>query len=709
MTVAFSIYIIFLAAGIIISAFMVTRLWAIRKTAGAYQLVWAIFCVTVWSFGYIFEIASESSFYKIAWMKVEYIGIPFISLAIFSFTLIYSGRGQWLTRTRLGLLAIIPTVTFLLAATNEFHHLLWSTIAMPSPLFGPVAVGHGAWYNVNVAYSYGLVLLATYFLISLAASGHNLYRSQAIIMITGMVIPWIGNFIYMVGLNPVPTLDWTPLAFTLTLVAFEIGFARFGLMDILPIAQSSAFNAMRDGIIVVDGRGRIVEINPSGQNIFQQRADQMIGKHVQEIFPEWTSWSSETATAFETSQEFVYGDAPAQRTFNLRNTPIMDRRGRITGHMAILTDITDQKFAQAQMRLQATALEAAENGIVITDDKGNIQWSNKAFTHLTGYAREEAIGKNPRILKSFKQPVEYYQDLWQTVLSGKVWRGELINRRKDGSDYYEEMTITPLVQANGAITNFIAIKQDITSRRMAEEQLRQAHEEALQANRMKTQLLASVSHDLRTPLGAIMGYSEMIQKEILGPVNPDQRNAASEILDSSNQLLAFVNNLIGQAQIETGKIILRPELFKPDELVDGVRSIVGFMVKKKGLEFRSEIAPELSGQIKGDSYWLKQVLLNLVNNALKFTESGSVTVRIFKPDGSHWSIQVEDTGIGIPPEAQKTVFEAFRQVEGRARGGSGLGLAIVSQLITLMDGKVQLESEVGKGSAFTVTLPLLGL
>jgi len=297
--------------------------------------------------------------------------------------------------------------------------------------------------------------------------------------------------------------------------------------------------------------------------------------------------------------------------------------------------------------------------------------------------------------------------LWQTITAGKVWRGELINRRKDGSEYYEEMTITPLIQQpEGKITNYIAIKQNISNRKKSEEELILAHQEAIEANRMKTQLLANVSHDLRTPLGAIMGYSEMLEKGFFGEVNAEQKNAASEILDSSNQLLAFVNNLIGEAQIETGRLVIRPAVFKPAEFVAGAQSIAGFAIKKKKLIFEVEIVPELPDKIYGDVYWLKQILLNLINNATKFTEIGMIKVRLFLADADHWAIQVTDTGPGIPKEAQQMIFEAFRQVEGNTRGGSGLGLSIVSQLTTLMNGKIELQSEIGKGSSFTVVLPL---
>ena len=702
------LYIIFLVIGIVISLYLTFRLWKIRNTPGTYNLLFAIFCVAFWSFASIFEVALTNYTYKLAAAKAEYLGISFLALSILSFALVYTGRGIWMTRGRFAMLSIIPAITFFLAITNDWHHLLWSYASMPQgSLMGPVLVEHGPWYFINVAYQYALLLLATLCFIQIAIKSHKLYRTQAIIILAGMAISWIGNLLYMFRLDPLPGLDWTPLTFTFSIVAFEIGLSQFGLMDVLPVAQNSAFNAMLDGIIVADLRGRVVEINTSALNIFQIQSNQIIGQDIQELLHDWVQWNTETSTAFEIGHEIVLGDGPNKRNFSSRIAPILNQRGRATGHITILTDITDQKIAQAQMLLQVAALEAARNGIVITSAKGKIVWVNQAFSTMTGFSREEAIGNNPRILKSNKQTDEYYQELWQTISAGKVWRGELINRRKDGSEYYEEMTITPLIeQPEGKITNFIAIKQNISNRKKSEEDLLQAHQEAIEANRMKTQLLANVSHDLRTPLGAIMGYSEMLEKGVFGEVNAEQKNAASEILDSSNQLLAFVNNLIGEAQIETGRLVIRPAIFKPAEFVAGAQTIAGFAIKKKNLKFVVEIDPDLPEKILGDAYWLKQILLNLINNATKFTENGSIKVCLLLADQNHWAIQVSDTGAGIPKEAQQMVFEAFRQVEGNTRGGSGLGLSIVSQLTTLMNGKIELQSEIGKGSSFTVVLPL---
>ncbi len=698
----YGLYIVFLAIGIIISIYLISRLWIIRETPGAKNLIWTISCITIWSFAYIFEISIRSYTLKAICLRIEYLGISFAALALFTFILIYSGRGKWLTRTRFIILAVVPFASFLLAVTNDWHHLLWSDIKMPAAMVGPLLLEAGPWSRVSVIYSYALIILAAFFLVQIIVRVRNLYRPQALIMLLGIVISCVGNIVYVFH----PTLDLTPLACTLAVIALEIGFSHLGLMDILPADERQIISVMRDGIIVTDSKDRIVTINPSALRFFHQSENDLIGENIQKIFPAWSERNSQSGTVFEIGHEIAFGEGPSRRLYNLRIAPILGRRGQLTGQIATLTDITDEKQAHNQTRLQSAALEAAENGIVITDTHGKVEWVNPAFTRLTGYELYEIVGKSLRLLKSGEQSNHFYKTLWETILAGKVWHGELVNRRKDGNTYHEEMTITSLIE-DGQPTHYIAIKQDVSERKFAEEQLRQAHEQAIEANRMKTQLLASVSHDLRTPLGTIMGYAEILQTGVLGSINDEQKNAAAEILDSANRLLAFVNNLIGQAQLETGRIVIRPKLFRPVELTVDVHSLVGFMAKKKGINFETEIDPTLPDQICADPYWLRQILYNLVNNALKFTSQGTVKVRLFRKNENHWAMQVSDSGVGIPEESRRTIFEPFHQVERKGViEGSGLGLSIVNQLTSLMEGKIELQSEIGQGSTFTITLPL---
>ncbi len=451
-----------------------------------------------------------------------------------------------------------------------------------------------------------------------------------------------------------------------------------------------------------------MDVNPAAEKIYQRRSEEMLGLHVQQFLPSWVDWRTQTKTAFETSHMIALGESDAKRIYGLRIAPILGPRNRVDGQMVILTDITEQRQADNQMLLQVMALEAVQNSIVITNAQAEIEWANPAFTALTGYGLSEIIGKKTSILKSGQMPLEFYQQMWNTISSGQVWRGELINRRKDGSLYTEEMSITPVRQRD-KITHYIAVKEDISLRKQAELAMQEARDAAVEANRLKTQLLANVSHDLRSPLGAIIGYAEMLQAGVFGALTSDQSKAAREVLDSANQLLTFVNNLIGQAQLETGKVVIRERPFEPLTLVESVRPTANYQAERKNLELTFEIDPALPAAMLGDDYWLQQVLHNLVNNAIKFTEQGRVAARLFRLDEAHWAIEVKDTGIGIPEEYHEKIFSAFEQVDGSASrriGGSGLGLSIVKQLTNLMGGEIRLDSAPGKGTTFTVILPL---
>jgi signal transduction histidine kinase len=234
-------------------------------------------------------------------------------------------------------------------------------------------------------------------------------------------------------------------------------------------------------------------------------------------------------------------------------------------------------------------------------------------------------------------------------------------------------------------------------------------ERAVEAERLKSQLLTSVSHELRTPLTAIKGYAQLLNEAAYGPNTDEQQTTFQRILINTTQLEGMVNNLLDRAQMEQGKLVLKNSPFVPADLIGTTHSALNILAKNKGLELISEITPEVPAQLTGDMLRLQQILFNLTSNAIKFTEQGSVQARIFLPDASHWALQVIDTGIGIPAEVQTQVFKSFWQADSSATRryrGSGLGLAIVKQLADLMQGQVTLTSQPGQGSTFTVMFPM---
>ncbi len=230
--------------------------------------------------------------------------------------------------------------------------------------------------------------------------------------------------------------------------------------------------------------------------------------------------------------------------------------------------------------------------------------------------------------------------------------------------------------------------------------------------RMKSAFVAMVSHELRTPLNAILGYADMLNEGILGDLTIRQSDVIRRVMANARRQLSLVNDLLDQAQIEAGTLSLNYSPIMPSQLVHDVHAAISVLAEAKGVALTTRIEPDVPAEFSGDSQRLHQILINLVNNAIKFTEEGEISVRIFCPDLTHWAIQVSDTGVGIPEEASEYLFEPFRRVDGsatRKQSGVGLGLSIVKQIVTLMQGQVSWSSQLGKGSIFTVVLPIIPL
>ena len=390
---------------------------------------------------------------------------------------------------------------------------------------------------------------------------------------------------------------------------------------------------------------------------------------------------------------------------------IHDIAGQPVGLATVSRNITERKRAEEQLRLLSTALDAAVNGIAITDRQGTLQWVNPAFTQLTGYSRAEAFGQNPRVLKSGRHPPEFYQAMWETLLRSEPWHGQLVNRRKDGTLYDEEMTITPVRAGGGAITHFVAIKQDVSNRKRAEEALVQAKAAAEAASVAKSQFLANMSHELRTPMNAILG---MIDVALPKATDPTVQDCLQTARGSADLLLTLLNDLLDSAKIESGKLELESAPFSLRRMLDQITRVLAVRASEKGLCFYCRMPDETPDAVVGDRMRLQQVLLNLAGNAVKFTERGDIEISLdaLSQDGDAClEFAVRDTGIGIPPSGLERLFQPFTQADAsmaRRFGGTGLGLSISKTLVEMMGGRIWGESEQGKGSTFyfTVRLPL---
>ena len=374
---------------------------------------------------------------------------------------------------------------------------------------------------------------------------------------------------------------------------------------------------------------------------------------------------------------------------------------------AVLRNITQRKQAEAERGRLIRCIEQVGESIVITNLDGSILYVNPAFEKLTGYSRDEAIGQNPRILKSGQHPESFYLEMWSALLRGEVWSGEFVNKRKDGSLFQEEGTIAPIKNKEGMIVNFVAVKRDITLRKKAEAELAQAREKAESANRAKSEFLANMSHEIRTPMNGIIGMTELALETDL---SPDQREFLRMVKSSADSLLSLINDILDFSRIEAGKLEFETlDFLLRDALEDTIKAL-GFRAAQKGIELACLVLPDVPDRLQGDPNRIRQIVVNLVGNAIKFTTVGEIVVQVEVQEKSgdevllHFSVR--DTGVGIAPEKQQAIFEAFTQADSsmtRKFGGTGLGLSISSRLVSMMGGRIWVESMPGQGSTFHFT------
>ena len=455
-----------------------------------------------------------------------------------------------------------------------------------------------------------------------------------------------------------------------------------------------------------DAEFRYVAVNRVFCEALGRSAADVIAKTDFELFP------GAVATRFvERDRQVMAGRQPIRheetvefggetRTVLVIKAPVLDNDSKPTGLIGVGFDITDRKRVEQERVRLAAALESAGEAIFITDTRGSIQFVNPAFEHLTGYARAEAIGRNPRILKSGCHEAELYRSLWRTLLRGEVWKGTLRNKRKDGSLFDVDQTIAPVRNGQGRASGFVAVSRDITERKRMLQTLQQAV-------MVKSEFTSMVSHELRIPLAAIKEAIDVVADGTAGDVNKHQADFLELAKRNVDRLHRLINDTLDFSKLERGEFRLELAEHELNALVSEIVTQQRLAAIKQHL--RLEFAPDDElPPIRMDADRVSQVLINLITNAIRYCDNGWIEVSTQRR-GSEAIVKIQDSGPGIPAEKLEHIFEAFIQLStgpGRRSGGTGLGLAICKKIVELHGGRIWVESELGRGSAFYFALRL---
>ncbi|MBF0370108.1 MAG: PAS domain S-box protein [Magnetococcales bacterium] len=612
------------------------------------------------------------------------------------------------------------------------------------------------------------------------------------------------------------------------------------------VDSEERFRTLYEGIPIsyqsLDADGRIIEVNEAWLRTLGYERHEVYNRWFGDFLPESDKvlfnqcFPSFKEKGSVNAAEFQIERKDGQlRTVSFEGAVSRDAQQHFKQTHCVFFDITDELETQKELRLRGAVLNATASTVIITDVNGVIQWVNPAFTRCSGYLPEEVLGKTPALLNSGKHETAFFTHLWRTILSGEVWRGELVNKRKCGTLYHEETIITPVRDHTGIITHFAAVKQEITKRIIREEalkesrehyrrlvetskfipwefsfkegrfiymgpqvtaflgyppeswqglddwenrlhpedreeassycqmataqgedhdleyrvitadgrtvwvrdvvtivrgeegvtglrgffvdicrrkeleaQLREAKEAAEKASQAKSAFLAAMSHDIRTPMNAILGMGEMLAHSGL---NKEQGHYLEVLHHAGEGLLALINDILDLSKIEAGQMQMEEVGFDLAELILGTEKILLTQARDKGLALDFHIEPGVHDWVRGDPLRLRQVLLNLLGNAIKFTDQGRIELTVMPgaEDQDLVRFQISDTGVGIAAERLSEIFHPFSQAEestSRRFGGSGLGLAICTQLVALMGGEIGVKSVEGQGSRFLFTAKL---
>jgi PAS domain S-box-containing protein len=738
-----------------------------RAVTGAVTFATLMLIATVWSLANALEMAGVDLPTQLFWANVQYLCYGAWAVAWLVLVLQYTGRGERVTPGRIAWLCVEPLIAFVLAWTNDAHGLIWRNVALvvsgPLPV---IAKTIGPWLAVHVIYSYSISLIAFYLLFDALLHTQPLFRRQILILMIGLALPILGNGLYLFGISPMPGHDLTPAILGLTGAVAAWGLARYRLFDVAPIARATVIENIDDGVIVLDARDRVVDVNAMAEQIIGSPSSSPIGQPVKQILDAWPTLTERYRDAALTVSEIALGEGELQRNLETRLSPLMDRRGHLIGRLLILRDVTRRTRAEQSLRKrnrELTLLNSAIQTLTSTLDldqvltaileeardllyadigsawlvdlktgdlvcrqavgPGSESMCGERMSPTQGLAgwvartgRSAILGDAPNDEHHFVGFDRQRGRELQSMLTAPLWANEKVvgvlqvaHERVNRWRAADLNLLEPLAAAaSTAIMNarlYETAQQEIAERERAQEALRQQTLE-LEARNVELNAYAhTVAHDLKNPLTVLSGFAEVLFDDQPSLTPQDRRMAAAEIMRTVQKMASIIQELLLLSEVREVEVELEPLAMAP--IVSEALHRLAYVIQANRGQV---IVPDTSAWPLAMGYapWVEEVWVNYIGNALTYGGTPGAAPRVelgaeLQADGMV-RFWVRDHGPGLAPEARNRLFASFTRLDNVRAGGHGLGLSIVRRIVEKLGGQVGVASQVGEGSTFSFTL-----
>lgn len=749
-----NLYTALLILSALLSAVLAVLAWRRRPTPGAVTLTVLMATVAYWAIFYAAEIASVDLETMLFLARMQYLAILAIPVLWLIFVLQFSGNKRWVTPRFVVGLAALPVLTFVLIWTPAGQTWLYREATVSTSESGAwLIITYGPLFWLQAIYSYVLIVFAVLLVLMALLRGGALQRTQNGALLAGALTPLIGNAIYVFGLSPLVHVDLTPFLFMATGVISLWALFRYHLLDLTPVVRDALVERMTDGVAVVDAQGRVVDLNKAAQQMIGQRASAILGAPAVTVLPEWPHLIEQSRREQTARIQVMTGGEDARAYYDVRVSPLRSDGETVQGWLAVFRDDTTRVRAEQIEHQQRALIEGLRDALgaltstlsidevldrileltasVVPHEISNIMLIEDGWAtvqRMRGYSASELPAvrnlrlsvldtPNLRCMAESHQPLaigDTQQDPNWTVVPGTDWlrsyaaapiisKGHAVGFLNLDSSQPGHFT-QQHAQALKAFADQVGIALENASLYAS---LQESNAKLSLALRAREEAIQNVSHELRTPLTLMLGYVEFMANGELGPVTSDQANALRVVALQGRRLQFIFNSLLTLQTFQQKDIHLQPMDCR--DWLDGTLDTWRQVAAAADLTIRL-VLPDQLPSVMGAANYLDLALGNLLDNAVKFSASGSEITVSVRQDDAWVIISVADQGVGVSTEQMARLFERFYQVDGtstRRHGGMGIGLALCRAIVQAHSGRVWVESAgPGQGATFFIALPV---